>query len=268
VRKKNDYYVYVIAETKTMKPIYIGKGKNNRLNWHIFAIKSGYHYNKKLSNKINKITENFTKLENISIFKDSVFEKECDALHREKELISMIGIDKLCNLTLGGDGSSLTKDSMEKIIKARRLNGKPWHTEQTKINIGNGRRGKPHSQETKEKLRNMFLGNKSCRFGVNHTEETKKLMSQNHADIRGEKNPFYGKHHTQAVKDYFRLKYGHVWVILHNGNKIDVVGKSAIKKYVEEYNKNNNTSISYKSLLMYKHIKKDNIQILKKVNNA
>lgn len=268
MRKTNDYYVYVIAETKTMKPIYIGKGKNNRLNWHMFAIKNGYHYNKKLSNKIHKITENFTKLENISIHKDSVFEKESDALHREKELISMIGIDKLCNLTLGGDGSSLTKDSMEKIIKSRRSNGKPWHTEQTKINIGNGRRGKPHSQETKEKLRNLFTGNKSCRFGVKHTEETKRIMSENHVDISGEKNPFYGKHHTQKVKDYFRLKYGQEWIILHIGNIIKVVGKSEVKNYVEDYNKKNNTFISYKSLLVSKHIKKHNIQLLKQVNNA
>lgn len=53
LRKKNDYYVYVISETKTMKPIYIGKGKNNRLNWHIFAIKSGYHYNKNNNSSIS-----------------------------------------------------------------------------------------------------------------------------------------------------------------------------------------------------------------------
>ena len=263
-KKNSKYYVYVIMETHTIKPIYIGKGRNNRLNWHIYAIKSGYHYNHKLSNKISKITENLTKMENIFIYKDSVFENECDALYREKELISIIGIDNLCNLTFGGESGKLTKDSIAKTIESRRLNGKQWHTEETKIKIGNSRRGKPHSQETKDMLRNLSLGTKSHRFGVSHTEETRRLMSENHADFNGEKNPFYDKNHTKDVKDYFRLKYGHEWKIIHKGTEIDVVGKGAIKYYVEEYNKTHNTNISYKTLLMYKNIKKHNIKIVKK----
>ena len=32
------------------------------------------------------------------------------------------------------------------------------------------------------------------------SEETKRKMSLNHADINGDKNPFYGKHHTKETK--------------------------------------------------------------------
>ncbi len=32
-----------------------------------------------------------------------------------------------------------------------------------------------------------------------HTPETKLKMSQNHADMKGKKNPFYGRKHTVLV---------------------------------------------------------------------
>ena len=37
--------------------------------------------------------------------------------------------------------------------------------------------------------------------GKKMSEESRKKVSQNHADIRGEKNPFYGKFHTQETKN-------------------------------------------------------------------
>lgn len=43
------------------------------------------------------------------------------------------------------------------------------------------------------------IGSKNSFYGKRHTEETKKLISQN-LDIRGEKNPFYSKHHTEETK--------------------------------------------------------------------
>ena len=33
-----------------------------------------------------------------------------------------------------------------------------------------------------------------------HTEESKKKISDNHADFRGEKHPLFGKHHTEGSK--------------------------------------------------------------------
>ena len=96
----------------------------------------------------------------------------------------------------------------------------------------------------------------------NHTDDARQLMSKNHVDFNGEKNPFYGKSHSKEVRDMFRFKYGYEWVIHHNGNQILVVGKSGVKEYVENYNKENNVSISYKTLIMYKKIKKHNIQLV------
>lgn len=49
-----------------------------------------------------------------------------------------------------------------------------------------------HTPETKEKLRQAHLGN-SYNKGVPFTEERKRHLSEHHADVRGEKNPNYGK---------------------------------------------------------------------------
>ena len=54
-------------------------------------------------------------------------------------------------------------------------------------------KGKPKSEEHRRKI-----GDK--RRGQKHTEETKRKMSENHADYRGEKHPMYGKHLSENTK--------------------------------------------------------------------
>jgi hypothetical protein len=97
------YYVYVIRETHTMDPIYIGKGKNNRAKWHLSASKFGYHYNKKLERTLNKITNNFKDITRIIIQIDSEYDNESEAFDREMGMIREIGITNLCNLSSGGE---------------------------------------------------------------------------------------------------------------------------------------------------------------------
>jgi hypothetical protein len=156
----------------------------------------------------------------------------------------------------------LSEDIITKIVESRRGNGTPWHSEETRKRIGSAGRGRKHSEETIHKFRQ---NPPKPMLGKTHAEETKKLMSMNHSDFNGEKNPFFGKSHSKEVRDAFRFKYGHEWIIHHNGNQISVVGKGGVREYVENYNKENNVSISYKTLIMYKKINKHNIEI---VNNG
>lgn len=242
-----------------MSPIYVGKGKNNRAKWHLSASKFGYHYNKKLERKLKKLTNDFIDMGNITIEIDSSYNDEHSALNRECELISEIGLSNLCNLTNGGESPSISSESIKKIIESRKSNGKSWHSEETKKKIGESGRGRKHTEEWKRKFKE---NHPKPMMGKNHTDDTKKLMSINHVDFSGEKNPFYGKSHSKETRDYFRMKYGYEWIIIHNGIETSVVGKSAVKEYVEKYNKENNVSISYKTLIMYKKIKKHNIQLV------
>lgn len=254
------YYVYVIYDTSNMKPIYVGKGRKNRAKWHISASKFGYHYNKKLERKLKKITNNFNDMSGVSIHIDSEYEKERDALDREVKMIAEIGLINLCNLSTGGDSPTLSEDSLRRIVKSRRSNGLPWHSDITRKRIGESRRGKPHSEETKRKFKAL---NRKPMLGKHHTDETKRLMSINHADFNGKNNPFFGKTHTKEVKDGFRLKYGYAWIIYHDGKEVSVIGKGGVREYVENYNRETNSTISYNTLIVYKKIDKHNIKIVK-----
>ena len=42
-------------------------------------------------------------------------------------------------------------------------------------------------------------------FGYRHSDECKQRMKENHADITGSKNPFFGKKHSSQTKQHLRL---------------------------------------------------------------
>ena len=73
------------------------------------------------------------------------------------------------------------------------------------------------------------------------TEETKKKISENHADINGKNNPMYGKHHTEETKEKIRQSksgsnnpmYGIV------GKEHPNYGKKQSEETIEKLKKNN-----------------------------
>jgi hypothetical protein len=65
------------------------------------------------------------------------------------------------------------------------------------LHIGDVHRGKPLSQEHKNKLSQSKKGDKNYMYGKKHTEERKKHLSEIN---KGEKNKFYGKTHTPEVR--------------------------------------------------------------------
>lgn len=73
-------------------------------------------------------------------------------------------------------------------------------------------------EETKEKLRQANIGENSSHYGthltkqhkeniskalhgIKRSDETKKRISDNHADFSGKNHPLYGKHHSRETKD-------------------------------------------------------------------
>ena len=62
-------------------------------------------------------------------------------------------------------------------------------------------KGIPMSEEQKELRRQLFKGKNNPFYGKKHSDVTKKLMSENHADFSGENNPF-----KQSLSDEANLK--------------------------------------------------------------
>jgi hypothetical protein len=104
------------------------------------------------------------------------------------------------------------------------------HTEESRLKMSNFQKGKPgllaerngmygkhHTEEHKKKLSKLMKGKKmpdsqklstSMRFkGIPLTEEHRKKVSENHADVSGYKNPMYGKPSPRRIP-YINTKTG------------------------------------------------------------
>ena len=66
---------------------------------------------------------------------------------------------------------------------------------------GEGTEGRPHSEETRQKISEANKGDNHPMYGKCHTEETKQKMSK---IKKGENNPMHGNHHSEEVKQKIR----------------------------------------------------------------
>jgi hypothetical protein len=157
----NIYYVYQYLR-EDMTPYYVGKGKDQRA-WQ----------DHKRSNGTNLLPKDKSK---IQILAKELSEQEAHLL--ETKLIAQygridLGTGILRNLTNGGEGNSgyvPPKEVIEKIASKNRGQKRPQHS------------------------KNMS-GENNPFYNKSHTEETRKRMSANHADVSGANNPMYGKVH-------------------------------------------------------------------------
>ena len=116
------YYVYQL-KTNDDEIFYIGKGCGKRMYKHQ-QIAKGNSINKKknpkLYNKINFVIDNGGYIITDVLF-ESLDESECHT--KEVELIKQIGLENLCNLTAGGEGTSgykLSDETRRKMSEAKK----------------------------------------------------------------------------------------------------------------------------------------------------
>lgn len=157
--------IYVIVNKVNCK-IYLGSTKNfltNR-NRHLSVLRGEKHWNEHLQRAWNKYRE-----ENFKIFPVEEFRNISENLLRAKEKW-YISEFNLCDRSVGYNISpdpknrEVSGETKEKLSKSLR----EWHKNN---NHPRGMLGKQHSDEVKNKIRLVTAG---------------------------EKNPFYGKHHTKA----------------------------------------------------------------------
>lgn len=144
------------------------------------------------------------------IFADGLTEEE--AIHMEILLIALYKSN--CkrynnpeygyNMTDGGEGvvgCPISEETRRKMsIKAKERLANPENHPMfgvQRFGEDNPFFGKRHTKESIVRMRQAKLGVMSGKnnpmYGKHHSEETRKKMSKNHADFRGEKHPRYGK---------------------------------------------------------------------------
>lgn len=157
----------------------------------------GYRHNEYFDNAIKKY--GWGNIEH-KIIKTTLSKEEAEQM--ERELIAKFQSnerDHGYNISNGGE--SIGKHSLESRKKmSEKRKGQP-----------SARKGVHLTEETKEKLRKAHMGRR-YNLGVPFTEERKRHLRENHADVRGEKNPMYGKKWTAeelAIRQSHRVyKYG------------------------------------------------------------
>ena len=170
---------------------YIGiTGRDPKYRWQNGK---GYRSNEYFDNAIKKY--GWGNIEH-KIIKTNLTKEEAEEM--ERELIAKFNSndrDHGYNITSGGE--CIGKHSEESKRKM---------SEHTKGQVS-PRKGVHLSEETKAKL---SASHKGLRYniGVPFTEERKKHLRENHADVRGERNPNYGKRWTPeqlAVRQAHRV---------------------------------------------------------------
>ena len=158
-----DYYVYIYWRLDTNEPFYVGKGHRRR--WRVLNRKYNKHFMNIINNTPIAVTiekENLTEDESFyweeEVIRQLVFEYGFSI-----NIINNTSYDNYChlvNMTWGGDGSS----------------GKNSYYDKTEEEMN----------EIKRKISESKKGKK-------RSEETIRRISKNHANMKGENNPMYGK---------------------------------------------------------------------------
>jgi hypothetical protein len=189
-----EYYVYAYLR-EDGSPYYIGKGKGRRAYSKSHSVKLPAD-----KSRIVFITSNLTDAES------QMLEVQLIEQYGRKDL----GTGILRNMTNGGDGGEGYKHTKEMIEYLREKSIGRTHSDSHKkymsdLMTGEGnpmfnitgashhRYGIPHTSESNEKNRQSNIGiqtgEKNGFFGKNHSDSSRRAMSENHADVRGAQNP-------------------------------------------------------------------------------
>jgi group I intron endonuclease len=205
------YYIYAFLDKSKpgeyrygnlkfdFEPFYIGKGTGDRITTSLLDRESPFKVN-----KIKKIKRLGGEIVKLKLFENL---ENLEALEREIEVINKIGRrdlknGPLVNQTDGGDG---------------RLNS-------------------PHSQETKDILREINTKNAQVRRILGTDKHTPEMVNHLRKINQGENNPMFGKHHTEQVKEEQSLRV--------SGTNHPMFGKKHDEKTLKKIKENRNKNVN------------------------
>lgn len=204
--------IYCIENTINGKK-YIGQtiDLEKRKYKHFWMLKSNNHSSIHLQSAFNKYgKENF-------IFKILIYCEPSELTKYEQFFVDFHTPELLYNIHLECVNSCLgishkhTDETKKKIsesnkgIQAGKNN--PWYGKhlsyEHRKKISESEKGKIVSEETRRKLIQNHAdvsGENHPQYGKKHSNETKKKMSEGHADFSGKNHPMYGKKHSEKAK--------------------------------------------------------------------
>lgn len=206
------YYTYTYSLDGTV--FYVGKGKSRRCSAHLYIAfnKHDTRYESYFYRKLRKLTTE-GRIDEVVIEKVKEFSEETEALAHEKLLIKRYGrqVDggSLCNLTLGGEGTSGYTHTNETKRKIAESSKGRVHSQTTKDRIAVATKSQHddpdsaiNSEQTKAKLREASKGNTSA-LGHTHSPETRQKISE--AVQQADKEGRGKRHHEVSAETRARM---------------------------------------------------------------
>lgn len=179
-------YIYLTTNNINSK-MYIGQHKSNKYEVDVNYLGSGIILEKAIR-KYGK--DNFS----AQILATADSKEDLDKLEIEyiQKFRHLYGIDNIYNIANGGQGGSFSPMTPERRRK-----------------IGQAHKGRKRDPKAVEKSAKAQIGHivsqesriksRLSNLGQTRSEETRKHMSENHADFNGPKNPFWGKKHSEET---------------------------------------------------------------------
>lgn len=213
--------------------VYVGSTNNlnKRLMDHRSSLRRGVHRNSRLQ----KAYDNGCF---ISVTADECASRE-EAFTLEQKFIDCLPEEALLNIglgTIGGDNLTRNPDRDKIIDKMTRSVNERFASltpEERRVQYGkpgdrNGMYGRTHTPETRELIRRKvctpenIAASRARRLGVKVGEETRRKISEFAKTRTGEKNSFYGRHHTEETRR--RLSEMNKGNIPTNACKVEIDG--------------------------------------------
>lgn len=213
--------------------VYVGSTNNlnQRLMDHRSSLRRGVHRNSRLQKAYNNGSF-------ISVTADECASRE-EAFALEQKFIDCLPEEALLNIglgTIGGDNLTRNPDRDKIIDKMTRSVNERFASltpEERRVQYGkpgdrNGMYGRTHTPETRELIRRKvctpenIAASRARRLGVKVGEETRRKISEFAKTRTGEKNPFYGRHHTEETRH--RLAEVNKGKIPTNACKVEIDG--------------------------------------------
>lgn len=207
--------IYLIKTNKYNK-VYLGSSKNieSRFKRHIKDLEKNKHHNIYLQNIWNKHTGYVFTYEILEVVeKEFLFEIE-------QMYLDCIDFNILLNVSKQASGGDLISyhpnNKNFRLLQSKLVSERMYlMTREEKINMFskpgalNGMYNKKHTQETKQKMsqnRTKKYGKDNHMFGTTLSKERRFNLSQAAKLRTGDKNPFYGKRHSNKTKEKLHLK--------------------------------------------------------------
>jgi len=136
------------------------------------------------------------------------------------------------NAMYGKTGELSPRFGTSHSVETKRIIGEKSRKKRGKMPVGFSEKmrnivlGRTHTAETKNKIKEALSGRTI-------SEEHKKNISKNHADMSGYKNPFFGKKHSEEAKAIMReQRVGKKWIHNEISGQSKLVSESEVDTFI------------------------------------